>query len=486
VFEARSEIGGCAGTVDALGARVNVCNCDHTLVRATPIAEELELARHGLRYLDVDPTQLSLPWWGEPGWLQWRDVATTVELLHAHYADETDGYRRYLRRAGPAVDLLLELALAPPTPARLARRLLERRGRGARTLFDWSRRSCLSVLRSFFAADALIAPAAVTGPGVWGVSPAAQGTGLGALGYAIRHRVGVGRPAGGSGAFPAAVARALEAAGGRVRTGSPVRAVSLERDRAMGVLLECGEEVPARSVVIACDPRRAPLRWRGEAPPQLARWAARAASRGAGDGYQSKLDALVDAPPSYTGLDDVAVRPTAVVSPRPRALVEADAAMRAGQIVRRPPFLVNVPTAVDASMLAGTRHVFSLEPLYTPYRFDWRGAATEPERWLREYAALVQPGFARAVRTWRVVAPPDWEREFGLPRGAAQTFAASPVAAALGRDGELTRYETPLTGLFLTGQATFPGAGVWGASGRNAARVILERGGVRLSRTGAA
>jgi phytoene dehydrogenase-like protein len=28
--------------------------------------------------------------------------------------------------------------------------------------------------------------------------------------------------------------------------------------------------------------------------------------------------------------------------------------------------------------------------------------------------------------------------------------------------------------LFLTGAATFPGAGVWGASGRNCAGVVIE------------
>jgi phytoene dehydrogenase-like protein len=40
---------------------------------------------------------------------------------------------------------------------------------------------------------------------------------------------------------------------------------------------------------------------------------------------------------------------------------------------------------------------------------------------------------------------------------------------------ELTRYETPVKGLYLTGAATFPGAGIWGASGRNAALRILSR-----------
>ena len=38
----------------------------------------------------------------------------------------------------------------------------------------------------------------------------------------------------------------------------------------------------------------------------------------------------------------------------------------------------------------------------------------------------------------------------------------------------LTRYETAVPGLYLTGAATFPGAGIWGASGRNCATVVLD------------
>ena len=37
----------------------------------------------------------------------------------------------------------------------------------------------------------------------------------------------------------------------------------------------------------------------------------------------------------------------------------------------------------------------------------------------------------------------------------------------------LSRYRTPLRGLYLTGAATFPGAGIWGASGRNTAGIVL-------------
>jgi phytoene dehydrogenase-like protein len=38
---------------------------------------------------------------------------------------------------------------------------------------------------------------------------------------------------------------------------------------------------------------------------------------------------------------------------------------------------------------------------------------------------------------------------------------------------ELAGYRTPVGGLYLTGASTHPGGGVFGASGRTAARVLL-------------
>ena len=71
--------------------------------------------------------------------------------------------------------------------------------------------------------------------------------------------------------------------------------------------------------------------------------------------------------------------------------------------------------------------------------------------------------------------PDVYERDFHLPAGHATSFAGGPLAALRNPDPELTKYETAVDGLYLTGAATFPGAGVWGASGRNCAAVILER-----------
>lgn len=485
VLEAREAVGGCASTVDAVGARVNACNCDHLSIRTTPIIEELELARHGLTYVDVDPGQLSLLWEGGPAWFCFHDLERTLESLRLSYPGEVDGYRRYVAAALPVARLLFELALGVPTRRRLLAVAARSPAAAARAV-AWSRMSTEAVLRSFFREDALVTPGGVIGPVLWGLAPSTPGTGLGAVGYAVRHLVRVGRPVGGSGALPAAIAAAVEAAGGTVRTSARAEAILADRSRVRGVRLEGREGLEARAVVVACDPRRAFVEWLLEPPTRARTLVERWRARTPGEGYQSKVDAVVAELPRYHALSDGQAErlgvadpllPTAIVAPGGSGLSEAVAAMRAGHVARRPPAMVNVPSVADPAMRApGRQHVLSLEVLFTPYALDggWADSA-EPERWLGALGSLVQETFLEGVGARRAVTPVEWESEFSMERGHALAFGRSPLALLAGRDPELTRYETPVSGLFLTGAATFPGAGVWGASGRNAASVVLRR-----------
>ena len=94
-------------------------------------------------------------------------------------------------------------------------------------------------------------PAALTGPMVWGISPEMPGSGLGALTHAMRHVGTVGRPVGGSGQVPATLLAAFEAAGGTLRTKSPVDTIMCTGDRVSGVALADGTESRAGS---SCRP----------------------------------------------------------------------------------------------------------------------------------------------------------------------------------------------------------------------------------------
>jgi phytoene dehydrogenase-like protein len=449
--------------------------------------EELALADHGLSYLDLDPAQLHLTYDAGPPWPIFHDVQRTLEAVRLTHPQEVEGYRRYVAAALPVAHMVLEMANDPPSPGGILGKVASRRGEGVATLLRWSRRSVASVMRSFFATDALAAPGVVIGPAVWGLSPFTPGTGTGALTYAMKHAAQVGRPRGGSGALPEALLAALSAAGGTVRCGAAVEAIVCEGDDVRGVRLADATVIEAPIVVSACDPRQTFVSWLADPPSGAAALVERWRTAPVRDGYESKVDAVVANRPVYRGVDpamlarvgvDEALVPTMIVGPGLDEMHQAHQLMGQGLVARRPMFFANMPSVLDPSMAVDGPDggdVFSLETLFTPYtlRGGWTGSA-EPQRWLRVYGDLVEPGFLDGVRRWRAMTPDRYEREFFMPRGYATSFAGGPVAALVGRQRELTRYETPVRGLYLTGAATFPGAGVWGASGRNTATVILR------------
>jgi phytoene dehydrogenase-like protein len=195
------------------------------------------------------------------------------------------------------------------------------------------------------------------------------------------------------------------------------------------------------------------------------------------DGYESKIDAVVSEIPRLRAIDAELI-PTVVVAPSIGDIHHGAGLMRSGEMLDRPALLVNVPTVLDATLAPAGRHVFSLEALFTPYGLQdgWPGSG-RPEQWLEAFATLCQPGFMESIVEYRAMTPDVYEREFHLPAGHATSFAGGPLAALRNPNPELTDYETAVPGLYLTGAATFPGAGIWGASGRNCATVILERHG---------
>lgn len=484
LVEARATVGGCASTVPACGVWVNICNCDHLTFRTTPVMEELGLAAHGLRYLDVEPGMLNIPWSGGPAWPVMHSLEATLEGLQMTYPGQADSYRRYAAAAIPVVETIFAAANEPPSAGGLLRVLGRRRGRGVATLLRWSRMSAADVMRSFFSADEVIAPALATGPGVWGVSPEFPGTGLGALTYALRHVARVGRPAGGSGALTDALRDAFVARGGTLRTRSAVEAIECGATAVRGVRLTDGTSITAPVVVSACDPRRTFVDWLEHPPtaagPLVERWKAAAHA----EGYESKIDAAVSSLPRYRQLDDRLVdrlgfdplHPSAFIVPTTAEIHRGHALMASGQVMDRPIMFANLPSVLDPAMGAPDRHVFSLEALFTPYSFEggWKGSG-EPRRWLNRYADVVDDGFLAGISEWRVMTPDRYESEFHLPSGHATSFGGGPLAALRSKQPELTRYETPVAGLYLTGAATFPGAGIWGASGRNCATTVLRR-----------
>ena len=478
LIEARSEVGGTASSEMFAGSTVNICNCDHLTFRTTPVAEELNLAAHGLQYINIEPPQVNLDWSTGRPWEIWHDVEQTIDSLAQSHPDSVDGYRRFARAAIPVAKLILDAASQPPTRGSLISSVIKRGGRGVATMLKMSRMSAADVMREFFDNEAVIGPAMVEGPVVWGLSPETPGTGLGAIAFALRHVAQVGRPVGGSGALPESIKQSFLQSGGLLRTNTRVTGILCEGNSVSAVQTSDGATVTARIVVSACDPHRTFVSWLKNPPAKASSLVERWRASTAGEGYESKIDAVTTAPPTLAGVSarhSTPVASTMIVSPSLAELHRGAQLMREGRTMPRMALFANVPSVADSTVSPAGQHVLSLEALYTPYSFvDGWQSKEEPERWLKQFATLAQPGFMDSIIDWRVVTPADYESSFHLPKGHATSFAGGPIAAFLGTTPELTRYHTPIKGLYLPGAATFPGAGVWGASGRNAALTIIK------------
>ena len=487
LVEARDTVGGCASTVSDLDARFNICSCDHTLVRAMPFMEDLDLAAHGLRYLEADPTTVYLGYDGSPPWMFFNDSERTIESIGRHRPSQAEAYRRYLADARPVAELTLAMGTGAASTPRMLARLAARRGSGAARLMRWSRASAFDVLRSYFDDEALVMPGISNGPTVWGAPPDAPGTGLAGALYAMRHMVKTGRPVGGSGALTDALAASFTAAGGRLSCGTPVAGLLGDSRRVRGVRLHDGTDIAATAVVTACDPAVVASQWLGEPDRRAARrFVDRARSQPPGEGYQSKIDAVVTDLPRYPLLEESGLldlfegrdpaQSNYVVSPSADELVEAHRLRPLGRVAERPTIMANVPSVLDPSMRSRDgHHILSLEALFTPYEVEggWDGSK-EPARWLQVWSSLLQPGFLDSIDRYRTMTPDRYERELFLGRGYTPSYAGSPLATLFGRRRELSRYRPPVPGLFLSGAGTYPGAGIWGAAGRNAANAVLR------------
>ena len=480
LVEARNEVGGCASTVTDLGARFNICNCDHTMVRALPVIEDLDLSQHGLRYLESEFSAIHSGYDPDSTWVFRHHADEHLDTLSKTHPHWVSAYRNYLDEALPVAKLVIEMARTTPTTGQFLQRLAAMKGRGARRLLAWSRASAQDVYQQYFDDWRIWMPAIATGPTVWGVHPATPGTGLAGALYATKHLIRTGRPEGGSGALTDAIHNSFVAAGGHTIPGTRVVKLHVQGDQVTGVQLSDGRSIHAKRVLASNDPRQIFEGWLDDSPtearPAVDLWR----SQPVHDGYESKLDVVIDGLPVYrfeerlrnfVGSADLHT-PTTVIAPSPDDLEEAHQRRKVGRIADQPSMLLNIPTNLDTTMqLDPNEHVLSLEVLFTPYGHDWTDTK-EPERWLALLESLCEPGTLK-IKRWRAMTPDRYEREFFMPRGHTPAYAGSPLAAFRGAQPELTRHHGPIAGLYLAGAAAFPGAGIFGGAGRNAAHRVL-------------
>lgn len=479
VVERDTVLGGAVSTVERWpGYRVDRGSSAHIMVRHTGIVEDLRLDECGLRYLDMDPWGFAP--FGPPDDQQaitfHVDLDRTCTSIAAVCGErDAEAYRAFVTDWAARNEAVFAAFQDLPTAGRLGRHLW---GAGkAATVggLEMSRQFLQpadQLLDEHFTDERL--KTALAWLGAQSGPPAHEVATADLVGWnALLHRRAPGRPVGGSGALSHALATRLARTGGTVRLGDGVIAITRDGDRVTGVRTASGDHVAARAVVAGCHVLTT-LELLGDAA-LLAR-ATRAVRVGNGIGMVVRLG-TTSLPDYPSAADPSAYAGMQLLASSRTHLRTAHGDFVAGRTPTEPAVLLMTPTALDASLAPEGRHTVTAWAQWHPYELStgeqWDAIAQREADKIVAQVERVAPGFAGSIEALHVQTPVDLERELGLRRGNVMhvemgldaMFAYRPLP-------ELAGYRTPVRGLFLTGASTHPGGGVFGASGRTAARVV--------------
>ena len=495
VVERRKVVGGAAVTEEFCpGFRNSVAAYTVSLLNPQ-IISDLKLADHGLRiverraqnFLPAPDGSYLLTGEGRTqqsvAKLSPRDAAA-IGAFSAELEAIADVLRQFVLRAPPnlvegfGLGAMSEAFNALGTANILRRLSLEQQ----RNLLDLFTRSAGEILDERFESDlvkALFGFDAIVGNYA---SPYAAGSAYVMLHHAfgeVNGKKGVwGHAIGGMGAITQAMAHAALSHGVEIETDAGVREVIVEKDRAIGVILDTGETVRAKYVVSNVNPKLLYTRLvpedalTGEFRARISRW-----QNGSGT---FRMNVALDTLPSFTALPGPGDHLTAGIIIAP-SLGYMDRAWRDAREFgwsRAPVVEVLIPSTLDDSLSPPGRHVASLFCQHVapqlPDGKSWDEHRDEVADLMIATVDRYAPGFAASVVGRQILSPLDLERQFGLVGGDIfhgaltlnQLFSARPM---LGH----ADYRGPLPGLYHCGSGAHPGGGVTGAPGHNAARAIL-------------
>ncbi len=473
VFERRPIVGGAVATEERVpGYQFDLGGSAHILIRMTPIVQELELSRYGLHYLELDPLFHASD--GETPWFIWRSADRTASELENLFPGQGEAYARFMADWTPFARAVNEVFLSSPGPLELGKMM-----KNSRSPRPWQQqltqvvRPYGEVAKSYFSEERVRAPltwmAAQSGP-----PPSEPLTAPFLAWHPLYHEGGVARPKGGSGGLTKALRRAIEAYGGEVHVNAPVSKILVEGKRATGIELENGERATARAIVSGTHV----LTTANALPPEHVPPQAREAR--VGNGFGMVLRLALDRPVRYKVHHEPESRVgLGLLIKSERQLAKAYGEYLAGEPTRDPPIIAMSFSAVDDSLAPPGGEALWLWAQYFPYelaRGTWDERAGEVRDWIVDAFEHYAPGTRESI-VGELVQTPLWlERELGLWRGNVmhlemgldQMFALRPFLGG-------GNYRWPdLRGLYLTGASTHPGGGIMGASGRNAARVLLK------------
>jgi len=285
---------------------------------------------------------------------------------------------------------------------------------------------------------------------------------------------------GGMGTVARMLADKARSHGAVLRENAAVRSIETTNGRATSVLLESGEQIDARAIVVNADPWTT-KRLVGDAALGEELCGALAAKER--DGSTLKINLALKGRPKFTCLpgDRGQYGPTIHLLPDESVVLaeirRAHADAMDGKLPDFPAIEWYFHTPIDPSLRDEAGHESAaLFVQWVPYTLAdgrlWSDAATGYAEHLLRICDRFAPGTSDLVVDMMVLPPPGIESHFGIHRGHIHH-----LDNAFGfTDRAPHRFGPP--GLYSCSAGTHPGGAVIGAAGHNAAKACLEDLGV--------
>ena len=491
VLESRAILGGPAGNVEFLpGYTASFANSPGSFERR--IMVELELEKHGLRFLRPDPSLVH----AFPGgnFIGWRDRSQVAEQLDHFSSGESQRYFELLQeleRLG--CELGVSLFEPSPTLEQLDSRM------ATSDLFDLYNRVVHGSLEDLLdeslrsqQAKALLAMIALNGNLM---SPSDSGSAIGLMMRPISMASGSmdaitasalrgssGLPVGGMGAIIDALESSAKAHGTQIFTHSEVARILHDGDRVSGVETTEGTLFNASTVISTVSPTLTFGSFLANSSAVSAISNAVIANRPTGSAF--KIVLALDGKPSYAGLPD-GLSARDVNSAQFRVAPSFDYVKKcigdglSGRVTDAPIMWGLLTTMTAPDLAPPGRHLLSINAWHAPYDLvagEWDTATIEKfgETCLDRIEDLM-PDLREHIVGHRYLSPIEIEMELGLP-GSNITHGNMTAQSLFGNRPHraVHDYRTPLRGLYISGAGSWPGGYLTGVPGFGASRAVIR------------
>lgn len=492
VVEALERLGGFCTTdtyiPDAGNFHFSPHAMDHVLMAVKPsVAAELELARFGLDYFEVDPVG---------GWIDrdgqrivlWRDLDRTVAEMASISPADAAAYRALIEQGRALWSIALPYLMDHPTrPSRSTLWQIVRaawRARGA--LLPVGRlavQPAQAMIAERFehpAIASLLLNLAASG----GIPVDAAGSGILATVLALEHDFGVLRPRGGSGQLIAALAACVRHHGGEIVTNTPVERISIRDGAAVGVVVD-DRTIPATAVLAAIDPVTLATQLAGlDNLPAATRREIAGVGQYRANLAMGSIGARLSGRPVPAGLDapPMLLGGTLYLGPSAAGIGDAVRQARGGEIPRELPVWLILPSVSDRSLVPqGPEETAYLYLPILPYQLSGANWTQRRDELRTAAFATVDrhlPGFTDLVVSSFVHTPVDLTQwSHGTTGGPYHVDLSLDQLGPWRPWPSFAGYRTPVAGLYHAGAGAHPLGTLNGWSGRSAARLLLAESG---------